>query len=86
METNIRELKAHLSEYIRRVEDGEIITVSIRNRPVSRIVPIIAGADIERLMEQAGIAWSGGKPAGLPKGETLPQGISLSDWVIESRR
>jgi prevent-host-death family protein len=56
METNIRELKAHLSEYIRRVEDGEIITVSIRNRPVTRIVPIKTGANIERLGEQAGIA------------------------------
>ncbi len=86
MQTSIRELKAHLSEYIRQVEAGETVTVSIHNRPVAQIVPIKQQADLSELAKQPGISWSGGKPNGLPKGEALPEGVGLADWVIEDRR
>jgi prevent-host-death family protein len=36
----IAELKDHLSEHIRAVERGSEVTVTDRNRPVARIVPI----------------------------------------------
>jgi prevent-host-death family protein len=86
MDANIRQLKAQLSGLIRRVVAGETITVSIRNRPVARIVPIPAGRNLERLARTAGIEWKGGKPAGVPLGERLPRGVALSDWVAEDRR
>ena len=86
MQTNIRELKAHLSEYIRQVTAGETVTISIHNRPVAQIVPIKRQATLGDLAAQPGISWNGGKAVGLPRGEALPEGISLSGWVAEDRR
>ena len=86
MDTSIRDLKANLSVLIRRVEAGESVTVRIHKRPVARIVPIGAGSSLAQLARLPGIAWNGGKPAGLTKAEAMPAKMSLSDWVIEDRR
>ncbi|MFZ5523112.1 MAG: type II toxin-antitoxin system Phd/YefM family antitoxin [Pseudomonadota bacterium] len=86
MQTSIRELKAHLSEYIRQAEAGETVTISIHNRAVAQIVPIRQQPDIGALKGIHGINWNGGKPAGLPRGETMPADMSLADWVAEDRR
>ena len=86
MHTSIRELKAQLSQYIRQVEAGGTVTVSIHNRPVAQIVPIRQQDDLSLLARQPGISWNGGKPGGLPRGESLPRGVSLADWVSEDRR
>ena len=37
---NIAEAKAHLSEYLQRVESGETIIVARRNQPVAELRPI----------------------------------------------
>jgi prevent-host-death family protein len=39
-EIGIAELKAHLSETLRKVEDGASVVVLDRRRPVARLVPI----------------------------------------------
>lgn len=39
----IRDLRLHLSEYLRRAEAGETIEVTDRGRPLSRIVPVPKG-------------------------------------------
>lgn len=36
----IRELRQRASEYLRRVQAGEVVEVTDRGRPVARIVPI----------------------------------------------
>ncbi len=38
--TNIADLKAHLSDYIEKVEEGEELTVCRHNKPVAKLVPI----------------------------------------------
>lgn len=38
----VREIQHHLSTYIQRVENGEEIQISRRNRPVAKIVPLPA--------------------------------------------
>ena len=86
MDTSIRELKANLSRLIRRVQSGATVTVRVRRRAVARIVPIDRTIDDEALARVPGIAWKGGKPAGLVRGERLPKTMSLSDWVTEDRR
>jgi prevent-host-death family protein len=41
METiNVHEVKAHLSEYLARVEAGETLIIARRNRPVAQLVPL----------------------------------------------
>lgn len=41
IQVGVAELKAHLSEYLARVQAGEVIVVAHRGRPVARIVPSI---------------------------------------------
>ena len=45
----IRELRQRASEFIRRVEAGEIIEVTDRGRPVALLTPIPEAAPLERL-------------------------------------
>jgi prevent-host-death family protein len=39
MEVSIRELRNHLSAYLRRVARGEALTVTDRKRPVALLIP-----------------------------------------------
>jgi prevent-host-death family protein len=86
METSIRDLKAHLSEYIRRAAAGESVSVSVHRKVVARIVSSRQEQDLAALQEEAGIRWAGGKPAGLADAESMPDGVQLSDWIAEDRR
>lgn len=57
----IRELKSRLSEYLRRVREGQTVVITDRGQPVGRIVPVAQPLE-ERLeaMVQAGLAcWDG---------------------------
>ena len=40
MDVSVRELKAKLSEYLRRAENGEVLTVTERGRPKAVIGPL----------------------------------------------
>jgi prevent-host-death family protein len=40
----IAQLKAHLSEHVRRAARGEVVTVYDRDRPVAQLVPFRPGA------------------------------------------
>lgn len=40
MRASVRELKDHLSDYLRRVQNGEEIVVTSHNRPVAKLVPV----------------------------------------------
>jgi prevent-host-death family protein len=40
VKVNIADAKARLSEYIKRVEEGETIILARRNRPVAELRPI----------------------------------------------
>ena len=60
--------------------------MSVHNRPVSRIVPFKVSALRSKLVALPGVQWNGGKPVGLPKGETMRKGASLSAWVKQDRR
>lgn len=64
----IRQLKAELSQLLRRVEAGEQIIVTDRGAPIARIVPAgSAGAPawVDGVIAAGQAVWSGGKPAGL---------------------
>lgn len=82
----MRELKASLSRYLRRVRAGETIVVTDRGRPVARIVPVGIPEDIARLMAEGRVSWSGRsfKP---PKDViTLAPGPQISEYISEDRR
>ena len=84
----VRELKARLSMYLRRVARGERLLVTERGRPVAALSPVESGPSLEwaHAMVSAGHAgWSGGKPSGLPSRIKL-RGTPTSQMVLEDRR
>ena len=86
MQTNVRQLKAQLSQLLKRVEAGATVTVRVHNRPVAEIVPIRRKRSVKQLAAEPGIAWNGRKPTGIARPEALPKNVSVSAWVIEDRR
>jgi len=48
MKVGIRELKAHLSEYVRKAAEGEQILVTHRGRPVARLEGIDGASKVDR--------------------------------------
>jgi prevent-host-death family protein len=82
----IRELKAHLSEYMRRVGDGETVVVTHRGRDVAVIqAPGTEHDSLRRLMESGMVKWSGGKPE-IPSGPPIKiKGGPISQTVLEMR-
>ena len=86
MDATVRDLKTHLSAYLRRVADGESVTVKVRRRPVARLVPVRPASPVGDLARLPGVRWSGRKPKGLERPQRLPKGVSLARWVAEDRR
>ena len=84
----IRELKDHLSEYLRRVREGDLLVITDRGKPVGRLGPAEAGGGVERarLLVRHGVArWEGGKPRGLDRAPRATGGL-VSAAVLEDRR
>lgn len=84
----VRELKNRLSGMLRRVKQGETVTVTERGRPIAVLVPVREGEsqDLLRILARTGrFTWSGGKPTGATKAPRL-RGRLASDVVVEDRR
>ena len=87
MDVGIRELRADLSRWLRRVRAGEEVVVTDRGRPVARLVPVDGERTIDRLIREGVVT-----PAPRPWREPLPmpepiEGVdSLSDIVLRDRR
>ncbi len=96
-EAGVRELKTHLSEYLRGVKKGERIIVTDRNEKVAQIIPIRTYKgnkkrekiyDLLSKLAKRGLIlppqrW--GKPQRHPKRIQI-KGTQFSDAVIETRR
>lgn len=84
----VRELKSRLSEFLRRVANGERITVTDRGRPVAVIGPAESAEgldDIVAMVREGRAAWGGGKPRGAARPIRI-RGKPISDTVLEDRR
>lgn len=85
--TTVRELKARLSTYLRRVEAGETVTITRHGKPVGRIVPVEATLEARlRALEQAGLlVWNGERlPALAPVAHT-EGAITVAQLLVEDR-
>jgi prevent-host-death family protein len=82
-----RELKNHLSEYLRRVKAGETLIITERGKPVGQIVPIQADLTDRfiKLAEAGVIDWNGQPvPPYHPQAVNKSRGL-LSELVINNR-
>ena len=86
-ETGIRELKAHLSRYLRQVEDGQTVVITRHGKPIGRIVPVTEATETQLdALRQAGlIAWNRQKlqplaPVAQARGER-----TVAELLVEDR-
>ena len=84
----VRELKARLSEYLRRVKKGRTVVITEHGKPVGRLVPV--GQSLEEKLEamrRAGqITWSGKKLKPMRPVAKVRGKKTISDIIIEDRR
>ena len=85
MEVGIRELRADLSRWVRRVREGEEVIVTDHGKAVARLVPVDGERKIDRLIREGLVI-----PAPRPRRGPLPKPIEgagpLSDIVLDDRR
>jgi prevent-host-death family protein len=62
MDVGIRDLKARLSEYLARVERGEVIGITSRGRRIAEIVPALGVDSVERGVEEGWITFVRDEP------------------------
>lgn len=88
MPVSVRELRAHLSQYLKIVQNGESVVVTLRNQPVAKLSPIEPLPDsrneIDRLRSATGIHWDGEKPSGCQV-KLQKEGKTAGDIVLEDR-
>lgn len=82
----IRELKAHLSDYIRRARVGESVVITDRGVQVAELRPLSPEVRAAlQLVEEGRAEWGGGKPT-----VTAPtiriKGSPLSETILGERR
>jgi prevent-host-death family protein len=81
----IRELKARLSEYLKRARAGHRIVVTDRGRGIAALGPVSEERrTLESLMASGHLRWTGRKPAGLAGVRST--GKSVAAAVAEDRR
>lgn len=84
-EVGVRELHDQLSRYVQHVSEGNEVTVTMRGRPVARLMPVDALdplADLRRrglVEDPVGSDWTPRKDRPVP---TAP----VSDIIIEQRQ
>lgn len=83
----VRDLKTHLSEYLRQVKGGATVIITEHGRPIGRLVPEpeSPAERLQHLVDAGVILWSGTEvpafePVGANEGERL-----ISDIVSELR-
>ena len=86
-EAGIRELKARLSAYLRRVKAGETLVITERGKPIGRIVPISQTVqDQLELLVQAGlVAWNGQKLSRIAPVAQVKEDRSVAELLLENR-
>jgi prevent-host-death family protein len=85
MQVGIRELRADLSRWVKRVQDGEEVVVTDRGRPVARLVPVDGERKIDRLIRE-GLVIPAPRPWRGPLPEPIEGAGPLSDLVLDDRR
>jgi len=86
-EAGIRDLKIHLSAYLREVEAGKTVVITKHGKPIGRIVPE-AQPIKEQLeaLERAGlITWNGKKLKPMLPVAQAKGGKTVADLLLEDR-
>ena len=84
---SVRELRQHLSRYLRRVEKGERLVVTERRRPVALLGPLPEEADIlDHLIAIGEAIPAKGDLLDLARPQPAPPGAPSSAEIFEDLR
>lgn len=83
MNVGIRELKAHLSEYVGKAAAGEHIVVTDRGKPVAQLSPLDDQSTLERGIEEGWITPA--RRSGLEPIVPCKSNLSTADVLDEDR-
>lgn len=85
-QVGVRDLKASLSAYLRRVSEGESVVVTDHGRPVARLVPPDVPERLSQLIREGRLNWTGRRLAPSKARPKLRAGrTTLSDMVLRDR-
>ena len=89
-QVSVRDLKTHLSEWLGRVQSGEVVEVTSHRKPIARITavkPVDSGisSPMQKAIDAGLISWNGQKPVIPPPVKLNDGGPLMSDIVIEDR-
>jgi prevent-host-death family protein len=88
MKVSVRELKARLSEHLRKVRHGQTILVTSHDKPVACLSPVankwVSG--VERMLIEGIARWDGKKPRGACRPVRLRgPGKTMAEMVLAER-
>jgi len=83
----IRELKRQLSRYVRQIESGATVIITLRGKPVGRIVPLKPSleARMQEVLQTGLVAWSGRKLAPIEPVAQTQGDRTVADLLLEDR-
>jgi prevent-host-death family protein len=89
-QVSVRDLKTHLSEWLGRVQAGEVVEVTSHRKPIARITavkPADSGitSPLQKAIDAGLISWNGQKPVFPPPVKLRGQGKLVSEIVMEDR-
>lgn len=82
----MRELKNHLSRYLRRVQEGEDVIVTERGKPIARLSSIDHPSDRLAALIASGAVRPPRRPTRQRPAQRIKAAQSVSDLVVEQRR
>lgn len=92
LSVGVRELKSHLSEYLRRLKAGETIIITERGRPIGRLIPearlpeATVQEKMQRLIDAGLVEWNGQTPPIEEPTVRNDSGVLASDLIVEMRQ
>lgn len=87
----VKELKNHLSRYLKKAYAGETIRVTDRGEVIAVVTGVSPKTSpllhrLQHLIDGERYHWNGRKPQGLSKKPSLTPGSTLADLIGEDRR
>lgn len=89
-QVSVRDLKTHLSEWLGRVQAGEVVEVTSHRKPIARITAVKhadsgISSPLQKAIDAGLISWNGQKPVFPPPVKLRGQGKLVSEIVMEDR-
>ena len=85
MEVGIRELKAHLSEYVERASGGEIVRITDRGRPRAVLMPLPEGDRVAQGLAEGWLIREADEPLADVEAVKPPPGRSTQEILNDDR-